>query len=145
MMDIASSCLAGEKCRYNGEAAEDKRIKQMYLDGMIKLVCPEVLGGLSTPRSPSEIVGGDGKDVIAGKAKVMAKDGSNVTDEFIDGARKTVDIAKQCGAKCAYLKSNSPSCGCGRIYDGSFSGKMCVGDGVTAVLLKENGIQVFEV
>lgn len=144
-MDIASSCLAGVKCRYNGEAAEDKRIKQMYLEGKIKLVCPEVLGGLSTPRSPSEIVGGDGKDVIAGKAKVMAKDGSNVTDEFIDGARKTVDIAKQCGAQRAYLKSNSPSCGCDRIYDGSFSGKMCVGDGVTAVLLKENGIQVIEV
>lgn len=144
-MDIASSCLAGEKCRYNAEAAEHPQVKKMYLEGKLKLVCPEVLGGLSTPRSPSEIVGGDGKDVISGKAKVMAKDGSNVTKEFIDGARKTLDVATQCGAKCAYLKSNSPSCGYGRIYDGSFSGKLCKGDGVTAVLLNENGIQVIEV
>jgi uncharacterized protein YbbK (DUF523 family) len=144
-MDIASACLVGHKCRYDGEASEDKDIKKMYEQGLVKAVCPELLANLPAPRCPSEIVGGDGEDVLAGRARVMAQDGADKTKEFIEGAEKTLEIAKQCGAQRAYLKSKSPSCGCGRIYDGAFSGQLREGDGVTSVLLKKHGIEVIEV
>ncbi len=144
-MDIASACLAGVKCRYDGEARPDHRIMEMHRQGEVKLVCPEVLAGLAAPRCPSEIFGGDGEDVLVGLAKVRAKDGVDRTAEFIEGAWQTLKLARDCGARCAYLKSKSPSCGCGRIYDGSFSGKLRSGDGVTAALLKKHGISVIEV
>ncbi len=144
-MDIASACLAGIKCRYDGQAREDKKIKEMYLKGEVKAVCPECLGGLASPRCPSEIVGGEGGDVLCGKAKVMAKDGSDRTPEFLDGAEKTLEIAQSSGAKRAYLKSKSPSCGVFRIYDGTFSGTLKPGNGVTAALLAKNGIEIIEI
>ncbi len=144
-MDIASACLVGHKCRYNGEASEDAKIKEMYEQGLVKAVCPELLAKLPVPRAASEVVGGGGEDVLAGRARVMAQDGADITQEFMEGAQMTLEIAKQCGAKRAYLKSKSPSCGCGSIYDGTFSGKMKAGDGVTSVLLKKHGIEVIEV
>ncbi len=144
-MDIVSACLVGIKCRYDGEAREDAAIKKMYEQGLVKAVCPELLAKLPSPRCPSEIVGGDGEDVLAGRARVMAQDGGDRTPEFLKGAEKTLGIAKKCGAQRAYLKSKSPSCGCGRIYDGSFSGALRGGDGVTASLLKKHGIEVTEV
>ena len=144
-MDIASACLAGVKCRYDNEARPVETITALYKQGKVKLVCPEVLAGLPTPRCPSEIIGGDGANVLAGKARVMAMDGEDRTAEFLKGAQKTLTLAQKCGASKAYLKSKSPSCGCGRIYDGSFSGKLRSGDGVTAALLKNHGIEVIEV
>lgn len=144
-MDIASACLLGHKCRYDGEASEDAGIKKMYEQGLLKPVCPELLAKLPAPRCPSEIVGGEGEDVLAGRARVMAQDGTDITQEFIKGAEKTLKIAQQCGAERAYLKSKSPSCGCGQIYDGTFSGHLRKGDGVTSVLLKKHGIEVIEV
>lgn len=144
-MDIASACLVGKKCRYDGQASEDDRIKQLYKEGKLKAVCPECLGELPVPRCPSEIIGGGGADVLRGDAKVMSKDGSDLTQAFIEGAQKTLETARSCGAKRAYFKSRSPSCGCGRIYDGSFSGRLVPGDGVAAVLLKRSGIEVIEV
>ncbi len=144
-MDIASACLVGQKCRYDGKANEDADVKKMYEQGLVEPVCPELLAKLAVPRCPSEIVGGDGKDVLAGRARVMAQDGADITQEFIEGAQKTWQIAQQCGAKRAYLKSKSPSCGCGHIYDGTFSGVMMEGDGVTSVLLKKHGLEVIEV
>lgn len=144
-MDIASACLVGHKCRYNGEASEDSEVKKIYEQGLVKAVCPELLAKLPVPRCPSEIVGGDGKDVLAGRARVMAQDGVDITQEFVVGAQKTLEIAQQCGAKRAYLKAKSPSCGCGRIYDGTFSGQTKEGDGVTSVILKKHGVEVIEV
>ena len=144
-MDIASACLVGIKCRYDGEAREDENIRKLYAQGRVKAVCPELLAKLKSPRCPSEIVDGDGDDVLAGRVKVMAQDGGDITKEFLSGAEKTLEIAKKCGAARAYLKSKSPSCGCGRIYDGSFSGVLREGDGVTAALLKKHSIEVTEV
>jgi uncharacterized protein YbbK (DUF523 family) len=144
-MDIASACLVGHKCRYNGEASEDAKMKKMYEQGLVMPVCPELLAKLPVPRCPSEIVGGDGEDVLAGRVRVMAQNGTDITQEFLEGAEKTLQIAQQCGAERAYLKSKSPSCGCGQIYDGTFSGQLREGDGVTSVLLKKNGIEVIEV
>lgn len=144
-MDIASACLIGRKCRYDGEARENEEIKKLYLDGKIKPVCPECLAGLKIPRCPSEIIGGDGNDVLNGKAKVIAQDGGDITREFVEGAYKMLDAAKACGAKRAYMKSKSPSCGVAAIYDGTFSGKLRTGIGVTSALLIKNGIEVIEV
>jgi uncharacterized protein YbbK (DUF523 family) len=144
-MDIASACLTGKKCRYDGESREDPEIKKLYLEGKVKAVCPECLAGLSIPRCPSEIVGGDGADVLSGDASVLAEDRSDRTKEFIEGAKKALEAAKKCGAKRAYLKSKSPSCGVSAIYDGTFSGKLKPGSGVTSELLRKNGIEVIEV
>ena len=105
-------------------------------------VCPEQLGGLPTPRPPAEIVGGDGADVLDGAASVITVDGEDKTSEFLDGAHQTLEIATSQNATHAVLKSRSPSCGCGQIYDGTFTGKLSDGDGVTAALLRRHGIQV---
>lgn len=144
-MDICSACLIGSQCRYDGEARVDAVIKKRYEAGELKAVCPECLAKLPVPRCPSEISGGDGEDVLEGRALVLAQDGSDRTADFIEGAQKTLEAAKRCGAKRAYMKAKSPSCGCGRIYDGTFSAQLCAGDGVTAALLKRNGIEVIEV
>jgi len=144
-MDIASACLAGIKCRYDGEARPDEKIAEMHRQGLVKLVCPECLAGLPSPRCPSEISGGDGDDVLEGRARVVAQDGGDRTEEFVKGARLTLEAARGCDAQRAYLKAKSPSCGCGRIYDGTFSGKLRDGNGVTAALLKKNGIDIVEV
>jgi uncharacterized protein YbbK (DUF523 family) len=144
-MDIASACLIGRKCRYDGESRENAEIKKLYDEGKVKAVCPECLAGLKIPRCPSEITGGDGRDVLRGAARVTAQDGGDRTQEFLEGANKALEAAKECGAKRAYMKSKSPSCGCTLIYDGTFSGKLKPGEGVTAALLKENGIEVIEV
>lgn len=105
-------------------------------------VCPEQLGGLSTPRPPAEIVGGDGTDVLDGCASVITVEGEDKTREFLDGAHQTLEIAKSQNAAHAVLKSRSPSCGCGRIYNGTFTGELGDGEGVTAALLRRHGIQV---
>jgi uncharacterized protein YbbK (DUF523 family) len=144
-MDIASACLGGMKCRYDGESRPDERIVELHNKGLVQLVCPECLGGLPTPRCPCEISGGDGADVLDGRAQVRAEDGGDRTAEFVHGAKVTLEAAWQCGARCAYLKAKSPSCGCGRIYDGTFTGTLRSGDGVTTALLKRNGIEVVEV
>jgi uncharacterized protein YbbK (DUF523 family) len=144
-MDICSACLTGSKCRYDGEARENAEIRKQYDAGELKAVCPECLAGMPIPRCPSEIANGDGGDVLEGRTRVMGEDGSDRTAEYLQGAQRTLEAARRCGAERAYLKSKSPSCGCGRIYDGTFSGVLRDGDGVTAALLKRNGIEVIEV
>ena len=132
MKVLVSSCLLGDNCKYNGGNNYCKAIVE-YLKGKEYVkACPECLGGLNTPRSPSEIVG----------EKVINKAGIDVTKEFNEGALKTLDIALAENVDFAILKSNSPSCGCGMIYDGTFSNKLTNGDGITTRLLKENGIEV---
>lgn len=139
---LVSACLLGEKCRYDGKSTPNEEVILLSKKEELIPACPELLGGLDTPRAPSEITGGDGNDVIEGRAKVVSKEGQNVTEYFVKGAYATLEIAKRENATEAYLKSKSPSCGCGKIYDGTLSRTLKDGDGVTTALLKKNGIKV---
>ena len=105
-------------------------------------VCPEQLGGLQTPRAPQEIQGGTGEDVLVGRCKVLNINGEDVTQKFITGAEETLKIARLFHIEEFIGKSRSPSCGCGQIYDGTFSRRLIDGDGVTTALLKRNRIRV---
>jgi uncharacterized protein YbbK (DUF523 family) len=131
-MIIVSACLAGLHCRYDGGEKSNDEVIRLVAEGKAIPVCPEQLGGLSTPRLPCEIVNG----------KVMRKDGMDVTAEFERGAHDALTLAKLAGAKSAILKAKSPSCGSGHIYDGSFSGSVIPGDGVFAALCRQNGISL---
>ena len=144
-MILVSACLAGIPCRYDGQSKPDERIKEMVKRGEAKVFCPETLGGLKIPRVPSEIVGGDGDDVLDGQAKVLSRDGEDRTAHFIAGARATLELCRKHGVTEVWLKAKSPSCGVGRIYDGTFSGTLRPGDGVTAALLRRNGVKVVEI
>jgi len=140
-MVIVSACLIGVNCKYNGGSNLNEEVVKMAGEGVIP-VCPEQLGGCTTPRAMTEISCGAGGDVLDGKCRVVNIDGEDVTHEFIKGAEEVLRIAGITGAKKAVLKSRSPSCGCGLIYDGSFSKKLIEGNGVTAELLLRNGIEV---
>ena len=131
-MIVVSACLAGEPCRYNGTGCVCPAVAELVSTGRARAVCPELLGGLSTPRAPAEIVVG----------RVMTVDGDDVTDSYHAGAQLALKLARQAGCQLAILKARSPSCGCGQIYDGSFSGRLIPGDGVFAALLKATGIMV---
>jgi uncharacterized protein YbbK (DUF523 family) len=137
-MYLVSSCLAGVNCRYNGRNTENKVIVELVKQGQAMLVCPEQLAGLPTPRECCEIVISE-----SGAQKVVSKSGEDLTKEFIEGAKKTLEIGKVIGAKKAILQSKSPSCGRGMIYDGTFSGQLIKGNGLTAELLIKNGIEVY--
>ena len=139
---LVSACLAGRACRYDGSAGSDEEVARLVREGRAVLVCPEVDGGLGTPRPPAEIVGGDGGDVLSGRARVVTRAGDDVTDAYVAGARKALAAARKAGATRAILKARSPSCGRGAIYDGSFTGTLAPGDGVTAALLRAAGIEV---
>ncbi|WP_134682731.1 DUF523 domain-containing protein [Brevibacillus migulae] len=140
-MHIMSACLAGCHCRYDGKAVQEDH-QDLLKKGEAIPACPEQLGGLSTPRNPAEIVGGDGFDVLDGKARVMDNQGNDVTEQFIAGAQQALRLAKKAGVTKAILKENSPSCGSTYLYDGSFTGKKVKGMGVTAALFARNGIEV---
>lgn len=141
-MILVSSCLAGLEVRYNGTHSLNNKISKLVGDNKAVTVCPELLGGCSTPREPAEIVGGDGEDVLDGKAKVLDKSGKDVTELYIEGAYTTLEKARKINATLIVLKENSPSCGSSIIYNGEFSGEKIVGTGVTSALLKRNGLQV---
>jgi uncharacterized protein YbbK (DUF523 family) len=141
-MILVSSCLAGVKCRYNGTASLDEKIQELIDDKKAMLVCPELLGGFLTPREPAEIIGGNGNDVVDGRAKVIEKSGKDVTDLYIKGAIRTLELANSNNVSCVVLKEYSPSYGAKMIYDGSFQNKKIAGDGVTSALLKREGIKV---
>lgn len=142
-MIIVSACLCGINTKYNGGNNLDERILKLLREGKAILVCPEQLGGQSTPRPAHEIFKATGLDVLDGKARVVGPEGDDATEEFLKGAYETLKIAKECGAKVAILKARSPSCGHGKIYDGTFTGSKIDGNGVTAELLKRNGIKVY--
>ena len=141
-MIVISSCLAGIPCRYDGQATPDEECMQLVREGKALPACPELMGGLTSPREPCEIVGGDGEDVLDGRARVIVQKGEDVTEAFLNGAKKFLDFLQMHGADMVYLKARSPSCGAGGIYDGTFSGTLRPGDGVTTALLKRNGIKV---
>ena len=143
-MIIISACLCGINCKYNGENNYNEKITQLLKEGKAIPVCPEQLGGQSTPRAAHEIVNGTGADVLEGRAKVLGPDGEDdVTGQFLKGARETLKIATDCSVKLAILKARSPSCGYGKIYDGTFTSTRIDGNGVTAELLIRNGIKVY--
>lgn len=139
---LISACLAGRACRFDGSANTDDWVSRLVAQGRAVLICPEVDGGLGTPRPPAEIVGGDGGDVLEGNARVETADGRDVTDAYLRGARRALQTARRAGVGVAVLKARSPSCGRGAIYDGSFTRSLAVGDGVTAALLQRNGVRV---
>jgi uncharacterized protein YbbK (DUF523 family) len=127
-----SACLLGICCRYDGCGKETPAARKLLERYEVVPVCPELLGGLPTPREPSERRTG----------RVFSRSGSDVTSQFRRGAEQTLTLARLFGCDTAVLKERSPSCGRGKIYDGTFSGTLTEGDGVTAELLRENGIRV---
>lgn len=131
-MIIVSACLAGVNCSYDGRGRQCDEIVEMVRQGKAIPVCPEQLGGLPTPRPCCELREG----------RVVTTQGVDVTEGFLRGAEEGLKIALMCGADQAVLKAGSPSCGCGEIYDGTFSGAKIAGDGLFAAILKENGIEV---
>ena len=141
-MKLVSACLIGVNCNFEGKNWLNPKLFEAFSKGDLFPVCPEVLGGLPIPRVPAEIWGGDGLDVLDGKAQVVNMHGVDVTSQFVKGAREVLRIAQSIGAKEALLTEKSPSCGCGVIFDGAFSDKFVEGNGVTAALLKKNGIKV---
>jgi uncharacterized protein YbbK (DUF523 family) len=142
---LVSSCLLGAEVRYHGGSAriDSDILDRWQREGRIVAVCPEVAGGLGTPRPPAEIAGGTGELVLKGRAAVRTNAGVDVTEAFRAGAAHAVRVAAENGVRIAVLKSNSPSCGAGAIYDGTFSGTKTPGDGVTAAALRAAGVEVF--
>jgi uncharacterized protein YbbK (DUF523 family) len=142
LMKLVSACLLGVNCNFECKNWLQPELQEEFKKGNLFPVCPEVLGGLTVPRVPSEIQGGNGTDVLDGTAKVVSERGVDVTFEFLKGAYLTLKAAQSVGATEALLTERSPSCGCGKIFDGTFKGKCIAGDGVTCALLKRNGIKV---
>lgn len=135
MKVIVSACLAGDNCKYNGENNLNQKMMEFLKSHEIIKVCPEVLGGLPTPRPSAEIVGG----------KVMNTDGKNITKEFFLGAQRAFEIVQQEKPDLIILQSRSPSCGIKQIYDGTFSGNKIPGHGLFAELCIKAGYKVLDI
>ena len=132
MKILVSACLLGIDCKYNGKNNKNEQVLELLKDHDLIPVCPEIMGGLTTPRTPAEIK----------ENKVITKDGKNVTKQYQKGAEETLKIAKLYNCQAAILKEKSPSCGCGKVYDGTCTGTLVDGDGITARFLKEHGIRI---
>jgi uncharacterized protein YbbK (DUF523 family) len=139
---LVSACLAGQCCRYDGKEKGYPPLKDLVARGAAVPFCPEVAGGLSTPRPPAEIQGGDGADVLAGRARVVNREGKDVTAAYLAGARAGVELARRLEVRQAILKERSPACGVKVVHDGSFSGRLRPGRGVLAAALAGAGIAV---
>jgi len=139
---LVSACLAGRECTYQATDRANPEVLRLVAEGRAVLVCPEEEAGLGTPRPEAEISQGTGADVIDRATGVRTIDGVDVTDEYLEGARIATERAAGTGCTVAILKARSPACGCGAIYDGSFSGKLRDGDGVAAAALRRAGIDV---
>lgn len=132
---LVSGCLLGLDCKYDGGNNYSKEIDEFLKDYDVIPICPEIMGGLPTPRIAAERLGD----------KVITKDGEDVTEEFNKGAEQILFLAKKYNVKKALLKAKSPSCGSGKIYDGTFTHTVIKGDGVTAELLKNHGIEIITI
>ncbi len=130
---LVSACLLGVMCRYDGQSRPDEKVVGLLKNHVLVPVCPEQLGGLSTPRCPCEIQGD----------RVMSRDGDDRTVEYEKGAQEALRLCRLFSCEAAVLKAKSPSCGLGCVYDGTFSGVLRPGDGVTAGLLKNSGVPVY--
>lgn len=141
-MILVSACLLGKNVKYNG--GNNLCWLAKYIDHpKVAAICPETFGNLKAPRPPAEIIDGSGEDVLQGNAKVQNKNGLDITEEFIDGARQALKIAQEQNAYAAILKARSPSCGVDLIYDGTFTGTTKQGNGVAATLLKQHNIKLY--
>ncbi len=141
---LVSACLAGIKCRYNGSDAHTSELIKELSSSELIICCPELLGGMPIPRPACNIHGGEGQDVVDGNAEVIGIDNKNYTENYRQGALKALKIALSSGVTKAYLKKNSPSCGCGEIYQEN--GKaLKSGDGILTALLKNEGIKVIAI
>ncbi len=142
---LISACLLGDPVRYDGRAKplDHAGLAALLEQGRVVAFCPEVAGGLPVPRPAAEIVAGDGAAVIDGEARVRTRDGGDVTDFFLRGARQALQACRLHDIRVAVLTESSPSCGSGQIYDGSFTRSAIDGSGVTAALLRRHGIAVF--
>ncbi|GEP85187.1 Uncharacterized conserved protein [Staphylococcus piscifermentans] len=141
-MIAISACLIGENVRYNGSNKLNQELQELVTQHKAISICPEVLGGLSTPRPPAEIVGGDGRGVWNDKAKVLTNTGEDVTAQFKEGALKALEVLQTYGCTAVVLKAGSPSCGSKVIYDGTLSGELKKGIGVTVALFEAHNIRV---
>lgn len=130
---LVSACLLGVQCRYNGTGGEPERLAELMELAELIPVCPEILGGLPTPRPPAE----------RRKDSVITCEGGDVTEEYLRGAQQSLYLAQLLGAKLALMKERSPSCGAGEIYDGTFTHTRIPGDGAASELLKAHGIEVY--
>ncbi len=142
---LVSACLLGNPVRYDGQSKTLPHVGLARLAAQDRVIgfCPEVAGGLPIPRPAAEISGADGAAVIAGGASVKTRDGSDVTDYFLSGANQALAICHEHAIAVAVLTESSPSCGSSSIYDGSFTRSAVPGSGVTAALLRQHGIAVF--
>jgi len=141
---LVSACLLGQPVRYDGRSSGHPDLLQLWQQqGRVVPLCPEVAGGLPTPRPPAEIPGGQGGAVLDGEARVVTVQGEDVSAEFLAGARLALELVRRHGIRVAVLKSGSPSCGNRQVYDGTFSGSKVDGEGVTSALLRREGVQVF--
>ncbi|KTC84639.1 MULTISPECIES: DUF523 domain-containing protein [Legionella] len=144
---LMSACLLGQKVRYDGgDCFQNHPVLQQWLkEGRVVTICPEMAGGLPTPRAPAEIQDKQtGNAVLENRALVKTNTQRNVTQSFINGAEKALELVKKHHISVAILKAKSPSCGSDKIYDGTFTRTLIQGDGVTAALLKKEGVQVFD-
>lgn len=132
---LVSGCLLGLNCKYDGGNNYKKEIDDFLKDYEVIPICPEIMGGLPTPRMSAEKI----------KDKVITKDGEDVTEQFRKGAEECLFLAKKYNIKKALLKSKSPSCGFGKIYDGTFTHTIIDGNGITAELLNNNGIEIINI
>lgn len=139
---LVSACLLDICTAYDGGSSPHQALRALAARGRVVPICPEVAGGLPVPRPPAEIRDGEGADVLDGRARVVTAGGQDVTAQYLAGAQTALEIARRLGLRRAVLKSRSPSCGVGRIYDGTFTHRLRPGDGVTAALLKREGIAV---
>lgn len=143
---LVSACLMGHAVRYDGQAKVlvHPALDRWREEGRLVTICPEMSAGMPVPRLPAEIEPGiSGADILSGNGRVLESNGRDVTEEFRQAAQNALALAIETGCTHALLIDGSPSCGSGFIYDGSFSGRRQQGQGVTAALLKANGIQVF--
>lgn len=141
---LVSACLLGQPVRYDGRASGHPDVlRHWQAEGRVVPLCPEVAGGLATPRPPAEIPGGQGAQVLDGQAQVLTVTAMDVTAAFLAGAQQALALVRRHGIRVAVLKAGSPSCGNRLTYDGSFSGVKVAGEGVTAALLRREGVQVF--
>lgn len=143
-----SACLVGQCCRYdakNGTSIVNKNLHYMLNVGQVFVMCPECAGGLDVPRDPAEIEPGKtAADVLSGQGRVLTANGTDVTENYIAGAKRVLAKIQQLNLKIAVLKARSPSCGVHEVYDGTHSGKLIPGRGVTTELLVQNGIRIFD-
>lgn len=141
---LVSACLLGQPVRYDGGGhGPFAPLLQWQQQGRVVALCPEVAGGLPTPRPPAEIVGGQGGQVLDGLIALRSVDGADVSGAFVAGARQAEQLVRAHGIQIAVLKARSPSCGNQQTYDGSFSGRLVAGEGVTAAALRRMGVLVF--